>query len=217
MRYVKGLDFVLDAIQWKSTIEPFDPHPLDEWRNYEDYEYYKGDGSGNEDFLINGVFVTVDYELLGEKRPLLPSDFPELEDRIERIDNYDILRNGDHFISFNGYNKYKGLDTEYTEEQIDEFVDMAEYIYNFSFVTQIGRNFVYHVYIEPWEPIPAGVVGDVDGDGTPGMKDVLLLRKAIAGADKIDDKYALNADVNGDGTVNMKDVLMLRKILAGVE
>ena len=148
VRYVKGLDFVLDTILWKTTIEPFDTHPLHEWRNYEDYEYYKGNGSSNENYLIDGVFVMVDYDLLGEKRPLTPSDFPELKDRIERIDNYETLRSGSHFISFNGDNKYKGLDTEYTEEQIDEFVDMAEYIYNFRFVTKIRRNFVYHVDLD---------------------------------------------------------------------
>ena len=215
VRYVKGLDFVLDTILWKTTIEPFDTHPLHEWRNYEDYEYYKGNGSSNENYLIDGVFVMVDYDLLGEKRPLTPSDFPELKDRIERIDNYEALRSGSHFISFNGDNKYKGLDTEYTEEQIDEFVDMAEYIYNFNFVTTIRRNFVYHVVLN--DDIPVRRRGDVNGDGTVGMKDVLKLRRVIAGVETMDDRAALSADLNGDGAINMKDVLMLRRVLAGEE
>ena len=59
--------------------------------------------------------------------------------------------------------------------------------------------------------------GDVDGDGVISMKDVLALRKVLAGAAELPEGYEANADVNGDGAVNMKDVLTLRKILAGSE
>ncbi|MCQ2405348.1 MAG: dockerin type I repeat-containing protein, partial [Clostridia bacterium] len=56
--------------------------------------------------------------------------------------------------------------------------------------------------------------GDANGDGAVNMKDVLILRKFLAG---IDVSYvARNSDVNGDGNVNMKDVLILRKFLAGI-
>ena len=58
-------------------------------------------------------------------------------------------------------------------------------------------------------------VGDADGDGNVNMKDVLLLRKALAGAAALTPEQAKRADVNGDGDFNMKDILMLRKILAG--
>ena len=61
----------------------------------------------------------------------------------------------------------------------------------------------------------AYLTGDVDGDGNVNMKDVLLLRKAIAGAVTLTDEQAKRADVDGDGSVNMKDILMLRKIIAG--
>ena len=60
-----------------------------------------------------------------------------------------------------------------------------------------------------------GLVGDVDGDGNVSMKDVLLLRKALAGATVLNTAESKRADVDGDGNVTMKDVLMLRKILAG--
>ena len=59
--------------------------------------------------------------------------------------------------------------------------------------------------------------GDVNGDGGIDMKDVLMLRKVLAGAGDLSDKLKGNADVNGDGGVDMKDVLMLRKIIAGVK
>ena len=56
--------------------------------------------------------------------------------------------------------------------------------------------------------------GDVNADGTVNMKDVLGLRRFLAG---LDTGVAGNGDVNGDGDVNMKDVLMLRRYLAGLE
>ena len=56
--------------------------------------------------------------------------------------------------------------------------------------------------------------GDANGDGNVNMKDVLILRKFLAG---IDVSYVeINSDVNGDGNVNMKDVLILRKFLASI-
>ena len=61
------------------------------------------------------------------------------------------------------------------------------------------------------------VLGDVDGDGNVTMKDVLLIRKIIAGAliEQPDAETIARADVDGDGKLTMKDILMLRKIVAG--
>ena len=57
--------------------------------------------------------------------------------------------------------------------------------------------------------------GDVNSDGNYDMKDVLLIRKFIAGMDvKGADLDAM--DANADGDVNMKDVLMLRQYVAKV-
>ena len=59
------------------------------------------------------------------------------------------------------------------------------------------------------------LAGDVNGDGSVDMKDVLKLRKVIAGSETLTKELEALADVDGDGNVNMKDVLLLRKILAG--
>jgi len=56
--------------------------------------------------------------------------------------------------------------------------------------------------------------GDANGDSDVNMKDVLILRKFLAGLTS--SLNLKNADVNGDGDVNMKDVLYLRKLLAGL-
>ena len=59
--------------------------------------------------------------------------------------------------------------------------------------------------------------GDADANGSVDMKDVLLIRKALAGSETLTEEQAELADVDGDGNVNMKDILKLRKILAGVD
>ncbi len=64
---------------------------------------------------------------------------------------------------------------------------------------------------------PDAVAGDADGNGSLDMRDVLKLRKALAGADTLTPEQEWLADIDGDGSVTMKDVLMLRRTLAGAE
>ena len=59
--------------------------------------------------------------------------------------------------------------------------------------------------------------GDVNDDGVLSMKDVLAIRRLLAGDFGEDEAFVLAADVDGDGAVTMKDVLKLRKIIAGAE
>ena len=61
---------------------------------------------------------------------------------------------------------------------------------------------------------PSILLGDANDDGAVNMKDVLVMRKALAGMDVSMNNF--NADVNQDGSVNMKDVLQIRKFLANV-
>ena len=65
-------------------------------------------------------------------------------------------------------------------------------------------------------PASAGAVlyGDANKDGNVNMKDVLMVRKYVAGIEVDIDLVA--ADVNGDGVVNMKDVLTERKFVANI-
>ena len=60
----------------------------------------------------------------------------------------------------------------------------------------------------------ATIKGDANTDELVNMKDVLLLRKYLAGIDASPDMAA--SDVNNDGAVNMKDVLMIRKYIADI-
>ena len=61
---------------------------------------------------------------------------------------------------------------------------------------------------------PASTTGDVNADGAVNTKDVLCLRKFLAGIDTV---LAGDGDANLDGDVNMKDVLLLRRYLVGLE
>ena len=60
----------------------------------------------------------------------------------------------------------------------------------------------------------SGLWGDANNDGAVNMKDVLVLRKYLAGL-AVTLRFQ-NADVVADSSLNMKDVLTLRKFLAGL-
>ena len=64
---------------------------------------------------------------------------------------------------------------------------------------------------------PALLIGDADGNGDVNMKDILLLRKIVAGAEDDSKAVFANADAEADDDLNMKDILRIRKILAGAD
>ena len=88
--------------------------------------------------------------------------------------------------------------------------DGSQEMYRFRLAQNLSISAIFYL-----GPVGQYDVGDVDGDGSVNMKDVLFLRKVIAGAETLTEEQAKRADVNGDGEVNMKDVLALRKIIAG--
>ena len=57
----------------------------------------------------------------------------------------------------------------------------------------------------------------MDDDGEVTMKDVLVMRRYIAGLDELGDDAILIGDIDGDGDITMKDVLKARRIIAGLD
>ena len=68
-------------------------------------------------------------------------------------------------------------------------------------------------------PIPKldGEPGDLDDDGEVTMKDVLTMRRCIAGLIELDDGAIAAGDIDGDGDITMKDVLKARRNIAGLD
>ena len=61
---------------------------------------------------------------------------------------------------------------------------------------------------------PSGSTGDINGDETIDLKDVVLLRRYIAGGWNAEVDEAI-ADLNDDGAVDLKDAVLLRRYVAG--
>ena len=64
-----------------------------------------------------------------------------------------------------------------------------------------------------WKEI---IPGDADGDGDVTMKDVLQMRRYVAGLDVGENFIFRLADADGDGTLSAKDILYTRKVIAGL-
>ena len=78
----------------------------------------------------------------------------------------------------------------------------------------LGGTFTAKFTITVSTPLP--VTGDADGDRALTMKDVLLCRLVVAGADDENTVVLPAADTDGDGMITMKDILYIRRMIAGV-
>ncbi len=58
--------------------------------------------------------------------------------------------------------------------------------------------------------------GDVNGDGGIDLKDILIFRKLLAGAEDENNVIPANADVNKDEMIDLKDLLLIRYVLSGI-
>lgn len=61
---------------------------------------------------------------------------------------------------------------------------------------------------------PEHIIGDANGDGEIGVKDIILLRRFITGGSNIE-IHEETADINKDGYVNVKDVILIRRYITG--
>lgn len=59
-------------------------------------------------------------------------------------------------------------------------------------------------------------LGDIDGDGKIGSKDVLKLQRYLLGLETFSEMDKKAADLNGDGKIDSKDLLLLKKKVLGL-
>lgn len=67
------------------------------------------------------------------------------------------------------------------------------------------------------QPAVQTAVGDINGDGTADILDVIRLNKALLGIEKLTDAQTDAADTDGDGSFTSNDVLELLKSILGIE
>ncbi len=93
----------------------------------------------------------------------------------------------------------------YREDKANGEIDDASYTVSFD-----ENNFASYISFE----LGSGVAGDINSDGGIDARDIIFMKKYLAGVEKTFDseKY----DLTNDGIVNMKDSLMLKKMVFGI-
>ena len=66
-------------------------------------------------------------------------------------------------------------------------------------------------------PVPErGLAGDANCDDNVDLKDVLLMRRVVAGAEDLEGQGYLNADIIVDDNIDIKDILQVHRVCAGI-
>ncbi len=108
-------------------------------------------------------------------------------------------------INHTAFNECDSLETVYYKGAKAEFESKIDYKDEVLPYVNIIGNYI------------SEIGGDIDGDGDITTKDVLLLRKYLAGiVPELEGLSFLSADVDTDGELSTKDVLTVRKYLAGL-
>ena len=64
---------------------------------------------------------------------------------------------------------------------------------------------------------PVIIYGDVSGNGTIALRDLLLIQRHILGISALDGPYALAADVEKSGSIRLRDLLMVQRHILEIQ
>lgn len=120
--------------------------------------------------------------------------------------------NGDTYCvgpSVHGWYLISDIPADYVRR---EFAD-DDYIYDYS-LQDIIHGDVITMYVH-WEP-NAGLLGDVNMNGTVNSKDVTLIQKYLADLETLTSDQMYLADVDYNGAVTMQDASKINKYIAGI-
>ena len=154
----------------------------------------------------------------------IASDYPDLY-TVDQItwSGSSVMKPGDKFERSKTYtlwfrismNKLNGESLHYFSPDIGLFID-GDMIESSNY-TVYSEAVVVSMSFRTSDGSSVPGDGDVDNDGEVTMKDVLIMRRYIAGLDTLTDSQIARGDMDGDGDITMKDVLRARRIIAGLD
>ena len=95
-------------------------------------------------------------------------------------------------------------------------VEDGEKGYWFHFGQLLVQKYNYPVAYPDLLAEDEGLKGDVNGDGTVGIGDIVAITNVMAGIET-DEAVKARADVNDDGSVGIGDIVAITNIMAGIE
>ena len=170
------------------------------------------------DAAIYGAELIVEKDAAGGNVSVIPSKYDSegaiVYDIYLEKDGKEVQPSGEVTVKIPVPEGMKGEECKVFRITDDEAVDMnAEYADGYLvFKTD---HFSYYAVVQRKPSI--ALKGDINKDDDVTMKDVLLLRRYIAGLSELDEDGQRRADINADDDVTMKDVLKLRRIIAGLD
>jgi hypothetical protein len=127
--------------------------------------------------------------------------------------------------AIHGFNKgWQTLVWDFTRFTADQKALLKE-ITGFRFFVQSGTAFLGPVYVDALrgskemagvEAVPAGVKGDVNGNGKLDISDVVAALRFVAGLATPTAAQTAAADVNANGKVDISDIVALLRAVAGL-
>jgi len=170
------------------------------------------------DAAIYGAELIVEKDATGGNVSVISSEYDSegavVYDIYLEKDGKEVQPSGEVTVKIPVPEGMKGEECKVFRITDDEAVDMnAEYADGYlAFKTD---HFSYYAVVQRKPSI--ALKGDINKDDDVTMKDVLLLRRYIAGLSELDEDGQRRADINADDDVTMKDVLKLRRMIAGIE
>ena len=143
MKYIVSFDFVESFSQGHQVLTY--PVIKENWKDTDSYVFYDNADLHKEDgYDIDYVSISFSREKFGKFQKLVPEMFPEIADKILKIEV-----NGAFRYKFTFYEESDKLALPVrTIEQVEEYIAILDYFDSLPYVTNIMRHRVYYYYYD---------------------------------------------------------------------